>query len=683
MGIQQRVVVVGAGPRGLSAVERLVARSAHTGAPVHIDLVDPFPPGPGHVWRTDQSELFLMNTPSLFPTVIAGEGVLDVPSLEPLRGMSFDAWRRGVVAGEVVLADPLSDAQRRALSELSPQGYPPRALYGRYLAWVFDVLRQNLPDTVSLTVHRAEAVDAWTGASGRHRYAVELSGGLTLPADAVVLALGHLDAHLRPSQKDLVDGAAEQGLTYWPPVVPADAPWPEVPAGENVLVRGMGLNFCDALAQLTEGRGGAFEQDPHHPERLVYHPSGREPHIVAGSRRGTPYRAKAVLRGYYAESLDTRFFTVEAVRVLADGLDRELSFERDLLPLIRRDALWNYYRVLARTDPQALTVDPQVFLSDLDRILTDPDPRAWDRQTAALISEAVVPGRDLQPARLARPFEDMSFGSHDEYAAAVVHHLDRDVHGSLLGEDDPVKMTIASLNAARTVLKWVLAEIGISDSSWVHELRRDFEPFVEGLASGPPVLRIQQLAALTRAGVVRFLGPEPRFAVDRSQGTFVAASPWVEAAPVRARWLIEAMSPPNDVHRNVSPLLSHMHERGLVRARLMETRDGASPETSPGLDVRAQRGHGHDGDAAASFVYRAVGERDQAEPGIYVLGLQLCSVQWGVAIAAEAGAPAHLGARTLGDADQIAREVLGERRPAEPAPGRRVRSARAEPVTGP
>ncbi|MCY6798737.1 FAD/NAD(P)-binding protein, partial [Escherichia coli] len=78
------------------------------------------------------------------------------------------------------------------LAELTPQGYPPRAVYGRYLEWVFATLQENLPDTVRLEVHRGEAVDAWVRSEGRHRYAVELSGGLVLPADAVVLALGHL-----------------------------------------------------------------------------------------------------------------------------------------------------------------------------------------------------------------------------------------------------------------------------------------------------------------------------------------------------------------------------------------------------------------------------------------------------------------------------------------------------------
>lgn len=96
----------------------------------------------------------------------------------------------------------------------------------------------------------------------------------------------------------------------------------------------------------------------------------------------------------------------------------------------------------------------------------------------------------------------------------------------------------------------------------------------------------------------------------------------------------------------------------------METQDGASPESSSGLDVSIERARDPDDDAASrSFVYRAVGAGDQAEEGIYVIGLQLSSVQWGVSIAAEAEAPAHLGSRTIADADQIAQDVFaGARR---------------------
>ncbi|WIG16635.1 FAD/NAD(P)-binding protein [Kocuria rosea] len=646
-GSERRVTVIGAGPRGLSVVERLAARAAVSGARVRIDVVDPFPPGPGHVWRTNQSPLYLMNTPSVFPTVIADDGVLPVDPLEPLRNMSFEHWRLAAVAGTIAV-DP-DDAAH--LTRMTPQSYPSRRMYGVYLSWIFRTLQDALPATVQLAVHRAEAVGVHVREHARHRYDVEISGGQNLPADAVVLALGHLDADLRPDQRELVDGAAELGLTYWPPAVPADVHWDDLPAGRTVLVRGMGLNFCDVLAQVTEGRGGIYTQDG---ERYVYHPSGREPVIVAGSRRGAPYRSKAVLEGYYAGSLVTRFFTLDAVRALAARAEGPLSFGTDLYPLIRKDAQWNYYSVLARTAPDAFETDPQEFLARFDAVLGTGDDHPegpWTSRAERLIASAVVPGRQLNALRLARPFEGLSFGSHDEYAAALVHHLDRDVHGALAGEDDPLQMAVASLNAARTVLKAVLADLGISDASWTDELRRTFEPFVEGLASGPPVLRNQQLAALARAGVVRFLGPDPQFLVDEEEGRFVASSPWVKDEPFRAEHLVEAMSPPNDVRRNISPLLSAMHREGLVRVRAMETRDGVATVPGTGLDVTRPP-------------YRAVRVDGGVEPGVLVLGLQLSAVQWGVAIAAEAGASAELGARTLADADRIAAAVLG------PAPAR-------------
>ncbi|MDT4987408.1 MAG: hypothetical protein QOI74_1502, partial [Micromonosporaceae bacterium] len=58
------VCVVGAGPRGVSVLERLCAhvRASAPDRPVRVHLVDPHRPGAGGVWRTDQSRHLLMNT---------------------------------------------------------------------------------------------------------------------------------------------------------------------------------------------------------------------------------------------------------------------------------------------------------------------------------------------------------------------------------------------------------------------------------------------------------------------------------------------------------------------------------------------------------------------------------------------------------------------------------------------
>lgn len=643
-----RVVIIGAGPRGLSALERLVAHSAATGRRVHVDLVDPFPPGPGHVWRVNQSPRFLMNTPSLFPTVIADDGVLAADPLQPLRGMSFETWRGAVAEGAVV--DPQMSAEEvSGLRTMGPTDFPQRRVYGLYLNWVFTTLSASLPETVSLRVHRDEAVGARPIAQGRHRYAVEISGQQELQADHIILALGHLDAHMRRDQKELVDGAAEHDLNYRPPAVPADVRWEELPAGQTVLVRGMGLNFHDVIAELTEGRGGVYRHAEDGSGRLVYDSSGAEPYVVVGSRRGTPYRGKAEIDAYYARGLDHQFLTEDAVRKLVDG--QPLSFDRDLLPLVRKDATRSYFRTLARVQPEVFDRPAAQFLVDLDRALGVPgiadahDPTPWDLRVERLVNTAVPYENRLNIKWQSYPFLDERFGSHEEYAAAVVHWLDRDASGSAAGEDDPAKVAFSSLNWSRTLLKRVIAERGLQDESWYEELMRSFSPLVEGLASGPPALRIRQLAALARAGVVRFLGPNPVFRVDAEHGCFLASSPWVADEPYRADWLVEAMSPPNEVRRNISPLLTAMHQEGLVRTKALHIDDGAAHVAGPGLDVTAAP-------------YRAVGTDGVARDGIWVLGLQLASAQWGTSIAAEAHAPAELGSRTLADADRIAQIIL-------------------------
>lgn len=235
MGVQT-VAIVGAGPRGTSVVERLLARRAQSeGGELHIHLIDPFAPGAGHVWRTEQSRLYLMNTQSFFPTLIPDQGV-DAP---PVAGCTFNQWRA------VQLDTPwsgLSEGDRQELEGLAENNFPSRAIYGRYLSWCFEQLRENLPAGVTLVNHATEATRVVRDRTQGGFDVVLLDGG-TLRADQVVLALGHVESKLSPAQRGLRDDARQHGLTYLPPAVPNDVDWDQLPAGETVLVRGMGLNF--------------------------------------------------------------------------------------------------------------------------------------------------------------------------------------------------------------------------------------------------------------------------------------------------------------------------------------------------------------------------------------------------------------------------------------------------------
>lgn len=646
--------MIGAGPRGTSVLERLLANWAPAGpdATLHIDVVDPYPAGPGHVWQPGQSRLFLMNTQSFYPTVVPED-----PDLaRPLAGHTFDRWR------ELQREHPhpgLTAEECAELSELASTDFPSRALYGRYLRSTLEDLLSCLPAGVTVDFHRTTATSvrhaAGSGGSdGPEVFDVGLAGGGVLTVDSVVLALGHLESRLNPEQRELQGAAEEFGLLYLPPAAPADVDWSLVPAVKPVLVRGMGLNFFDAMGQLTEGRGGQFLPGD---GGLRYLPSGREPLIIAASRRGTPYRAKATLSGYYPGAVTLRYCTEDALAKFADTGIRP-AFDHDLWPLLHRDALWAYYSTLARSQPGAVLSEPKEFLAALEEALQPHAHSAakWEDLVDSVLAVHVKADHRLNLLGLAAPLAGKSFASRAELDAAVVDYLMDDARRSALGEDDPVKMTIGALHHGRAVLKTAVADGGITDESWVAGLRGWFEAFVEGLASGPPALRAEQLAALVRAGVVRFVGPDPKFGVDRTARTFTAASPWVgntedavAGEPVHAVAMVEALAPANRVAVNESPLLEQLLAEGLVRPRLMMTVEGTPVPTS-GLDV-------------APHPYRPLGANGSVTEGLFVLGLQLSAVQWGTAIAAEArqksGPVYRSGQRTLRDADEIARAILG------------------------
>lgn len=526
--------MIGAGPRGTSVLERLLANwaSAGAGGTLHVDVIDPYPAGPGHVWQPGQSRLYLMNTQSFYPTLVPEDPEL----APPLAGHTFDQWR------ELQQGHPqpaLTDEERDEVSRLGEADFPSRALYGRYLRSTLEELLSVLPAGVSVDFHpatatsvrhaAAEPVDPADAAPAESsvRFDVVLDDGTVLTVDSVVLAMGHLDARLNAEQRELLSAAEELGLLYVPPAAPADVDWSVVPAGKPVLVRGMGLNFFDVMGQLTEGRGGRFVAGESNTE-LTYLPSGREPLIIAASRRGTPYRAKATLTGYYPGEVQLRYCTEDAIAKFAESGIRP-SFDFDLWPLLHRDAIWAYYSTLARSQPDAILTGPVEFLRALEEALR---PHAhstakWENAAESVISVHVRAAHRLDLLGLAAPLARRSFGSRIELDAAVVDYLLDDALRSALGEDDPVKMAIGALHHGRAVLKTAVADSGITDESWVAGLRGWFESFVEGLASGPPALRAEQLAALARAGVVRFVGPDPKFGVDRRARTFTAASPWV------------------------------------------------------------------------------------------------------------------------------------------------------------
>src|SRR5690606_38399152 len=139
----------------------------------------------------------------------------------PVAGCTFNQWR---AAQRDAPWAGLSDGDRQELAQLAENNFPSRPLYGRYLSWCFEQLRESLPSGVSLFNHATAAkrvarnhTQGWFG--------IDLLEGPKLHADQVVLAIGHVGSKLSPGQRGLHEDARQYGLTYLPPAVPNDVDW--------------------------------------------------------------------------------------------------------------------------------------------------------------------------------------------------------------------------------------------------------------------------------------------------------------------------------------------------------------------------------------------------------------------------------------------------------------------------
>ncbi|MYZ08028.1 FAD-binding protein [Streptomyces sp. SID2999] len=630
------ICVVGAGPRGVSVLERLLAqeRKSPSRERLTVHLVDPSPPGPGRVWRTAQSPHLLMNTVASQVTLFTDHSVDIVGPVED--GPSLYEWARRLAATGT--ADEAIAAEARALG---PDSYPTRAFYGHYLRWVFRRLIATAPAHITVRVHasRAVALDD-TGPVPGGPQSVLLADGTRLTGlDAVVLALGHLPNQPSDEIRRFADFAATHGLTYLPPANPADHDLSGIGAGRPVLLRGLGLNFFDHLALFTLGRGGSFTRVG---DRLVYRASGEEPRMFAGSRRGVPYHARGENQKGAHGRHEPRLLDQDRVAALRERSRRgeRLSFRADLWPLIAREVQGVYYAALLTARGQDATA------------FADAYPHVPESEEDAFLDAAGIGAADRWDwARVARPYGEREFGSVAEYRAWLLGHLRQDVADARAGNvTGPLKAALDVLRDLRNEIRLVVDHDGIDGASYRDQLAAWYTPLNAFLSIGPPASRIEELTALIEAGIVEILPPGLLVDTADDGPAFVARTlGGADVGPPFAA-LIEARLPEPDLLRTADPLLRHLLSTGQCRPHRIPTAHGGVYETG-GLDVSTRP-------------YRLVDAAGRAHPRRFAYGVPTEAVHWVTA----AGIRPGVGSVTLEDSDAIAHAVLSLPAPVSAGP---------------
>jgi hypothetical protein len=544
------IAIVGAGPKGIGVLERICASAPELlgDRRLVVHLVDPYPPGPGRVWRHDQSPLLLMNSKARDVTMFTDDTVLCEGPAWP--GPTLAEWTEQVRTG--TLAAEIHPSLRAELRQATPASFHSRRLHSTYLHWYFGRVLDNRPDTVDVRIHAAQAVDLTEEADGEQ--VLRLHGEPEpLRVDAVVLSVGHLDADLDETGREHAEFARRHGGRYFPPAYTADVDLSAIQPGETVLVRGFGLAFIDLVTLLTEGRGGRYDTGP--DGTLTYHPSGAEPRLHVGSRRGVPYWPKPTYELLGTPAILPRFFGPAEIDQLANR-SGPIRFRTDLWPLIAKEICWGYYTELFTGHPGRVTMRFEEFGDRYSELNWTGDA------LPALVAEAVPSAEDrLDLARLDRPLAGLCAADADELGGRVREHIEAVLtrcRDSAFSAD--LGATTAMLSVFRQLPRAV-ATGKLEPDSQLTDIDGWWFGFFSYLGSGPPTPKLHELLALERAGIVSFVGPEMWVETDGQQGCFLAGSRNAPGA-VTATTLVEARLPPPNVARSANPLIRALYSRG-------------------------------------------------------------------------------------------------------------------------
>lgn len=614
-------VIVGGGPRGVATVLRAAARTAAAGGgPVRMALLDAVAVGPGATWLIDQPAQYLNNTQADATTVHPDDST---PMSGPAApGPDLVDWARRVRADG---GHPAGEWVLQEASSLTGASFPTRRLQGVYFRDQLDAAIAS--GTVEVTEIVARAVDL---AAAGGSTTVVLEDGRRLAAPTVVLAQGMVQSEPDADVTALAEFAERYSLRYAAPGMPAEREYTGLPAGESVLVRGLGANFFDVIGQLVADWGGAVEAvegDPH--GRLRYLPSGREPHLVVGSRRGVPYRAKPEggrsVRPFVPLWARDQWFA---------ALERKggVDFAAEVWPVLAREFARVYLEALAELESDAVHGD---WMPGLDAAATA------DEVDAVLDAAITAPRWSWTLDELHRPTRGEAVG--EQAWAQSVRRLISDELGSL---SDPWHHPRAAVNGAMGVLRRRVGRLTGRGAFTGKSLARDVLGWFDGdslaLASGPPADRVRLVLALIEAGIIELIGPEMVVEADEHAGLFRAASP-LTGRVVTSAVLLETRMSKGKIPRTSDPLLRSLLASGRARIHTVDGVPTHSMEAT-GVEVSEEALSGHNLIAADGTV----------DDSVVVLGIPAASTQPGSAIGATPGVPSPL----LAGADVAAKQIL-------------------------
>ncbi|MEZ7495922.1 FAD/NAD(P)-binding protein [Leeuwenhoekiella aequorea] len=269
-----KVAIIGVGPRGLAALEALFLAKEEYKSSVSIQvlLFEDFKfPGAGPIWNPDQVITNLSNVSERhLLSSLTGRKEIDYSGIYISGFPSYAEWSQ-------------SETQ---INESNIDYFPPRARLGTYLYERFESIKRSLVSTGSLT-HIEQKVVKVSPFENQCKI-IDVKNCVHI-VDEVVLTVGHQNTQLTNQlEKWKWHSSENKSLKLFEDPYPVGAlETSAININSIIALRGFGLTMIDQLRALTIGFGGEFVVDSDY--ELRYIPSEKGPKkILVFSLDGLP-----------------------------------------------------------------------------------------------------------------------------------------------------------------------------------------------------------------------------------------------------------------------------------------------------------------------------------------------------------------------------------------------------------
>ncbi|PTB95695.1 pyridoxal-phosphate dependent protein [Marivirga lumbricoides] len=449
-----RVAIVGMGPKGLYALERLLAQVNHKCIkdPIEVHIFNSNESfGSGNVYDKNQPHYLIMN----YASSNINAWIEEIPKPVVEHPLSFTQW----------LTENQVDKKLNI-----PLDFAPRAIVGDYLSSVFQQLVNNCPDTITWYFHTDIVADI-TKIEGKFQIKKQSSPDEeSQKFNSIILTTGHLGAGADFSSK-------QNSPSFINFVYPTKTKLGSVGSG-NIVIRGFGLTCIDTILELTEGRSGTFTSNS--SGQLDYVPSGNEPKcIYVTSRSGLPMLPR---NSSNKEISSLYYFTEENIEAAP-----EFSFIDLFLPLIKKEFYFQYYKTLFGIKNRELKFDKNfdviaAQVTEFHSEFPEEEKYSWDKFTDPFLNQKSISNKQII-----------------EYLKFLVSEAKKGLHES------PTMAAAGTWRKISPIFNKYYSFGGMdADSQKLFDTH--YFGLFNRLAYGPPIRNTQKLIALGEIGLVDFSG---------------------------------------------------------------------------------------------------------------------------------------------------------------------------------